>query len=260
MPSGRFTKRHIPVICSVCNKEKILTEGEYNWRIKRNFHGKIYCSVPCKNKGIATDDVRETRLLCTTCDIDFTENLNKYDYRKRLKRLNKNIRIFCSDKCAKDTMNRDPEHIKKVADTQRGISVPSRTVNRIGTNYSKKTRLRISISKTGMPSGRKGYIMKEGIKEKIRLTKIGKPATKTNWNIVHEEMKHRGISNYAITNAPIPDAVWVEDGKLVALELENKRVFFEVNRKMQQYIESNLCYHAYDKVYIVWSLPDGTSR
>jgi hypothetical protein len=257
MPRGRFTKRHIIVNCSICNKEIPLTEGEYNWKEKRNSSGRFYCSVECKNKGISSADTRDIRLICENCKIDFTDKLNKYAYRKRVKFLHKTGKAYCSVKCRNAMMNPDPEHIKKVADKQRGISVPSRTKNRIGSHYSEETRHKISISKTGILTGRKGYKMTQEVKLKIRLAKIGKPTTRQNWDTVHQELKRKGVSIYAITRAPIPDAIWVEDGKPVALELENKRVFFEVKEKMKQYEEADLTYHKFDKVYLVWYLPNG---
>src|SRR6266581_9371276 len=100
MPSGNFTKRHIKVNCANCGKEIILTEGDYNYRSKRNKSGLFFCSYECKKKGLTKEDIRTTRLICHRCQKDFTDELPKYEYNHRVKILNETDRVFCSISCS----------------------------------------------------------------------------------------------------------------------------------------------------------------
>ena len=101
------------------------------------------------------------------------------------------------------------ETIKKISESQKWVSVLSR--------------------------GRPGRVIPLEVRQKIRQTRLGQQATETDWGIVHREMALRGISKYAITSRPIPDAVFIENGKLVALELEKKPMESEIRRKMKAY-------------------------
>jgi hypothetical protein len=82
---------------------------------------------------------------------------------------------------------------------------------------------------------------------KIKLMKIGVPI-KVDWDVVVSELAARGVTKYAIMREPIPDAVWIEGDRLVALELEKKRWESDVRRKMRQYKEVD----KFDKVILVW--------
>jgi hypothetical protein len=76
--------------------------------------------------------------------------------------------------------------------------------------------------------------------------------------IVIKEMQHRRTSRYAnLTQRPIPDTIYIEDGKLVALELEKKPNLGNIRRKMKLYESQD---YGYDKVIIVWYTPDGVRR
>jgi len=134
----------------------------------------------------------------------------------------------------------------------------SKTCGQTGRIYSEETKQKISSSQKYISyqnRGRKGHPISEETKEKIRQTKTG-VSVKADWSIVEVEMKRRSISKYAIMQAPIPDAVFVDkDGKLTALELEKKPWETSIRTKMNEYQE----YHTkWDKVIIVWYTLDGT--
>ncbi len=157
---------------------------------------------------------------CTSCNVIIT--LDDWEYRRRLK----NERgIFCSPKCALIGRRCDLETKTKISNSQKGISVLSR--------------------------GRKGHIVTEETKEKIRQSRLGTSSIKDN-NIIIEDIISRKVQKYALTEKLIPDAIYIENGKLVALEIEKKSCESDAKRKMQNYEKRN----GYDKVIIAWYSKD----
>jgi hypothetical protein len=307
------------VNCADCGKEIIFTEGQYNFRSKRNKKGLFYCSNECRMKGHIKEDVRTIRLTCHKCGKDFTDELGKYEYNRRLKTLNEVGRVFCSRNCSALFMDTDPEIRKAVADKERGVSVPQR--GRIGHIINEETRIKIGESnriynqgdgprveltcaqcnKTfhrlqwiynrdmkvnkgrgpfcsrlcasiGHPvsketiekiralqigisrpqSGRTGHVVSEETRINISLANTGVPK-KADWDIVDDAMKRLGKSRYAILRAPVPDSVFIEDGKIVAVEVEKKRWEAAIRRKMKSYKEHM---NKWDKVILMWYTPD----
>jgi hypothetical protein len=49
----------------------------------------------------------------------------------------------------------------------------------------------------------------------------------------------------------------MENGKLVALEVEKKAHYSAVSRKMKMYTQIKLDHHGYDKVILVWYSLEG---
>jgi len=118
------------------------------------------------------------------------------------------------------------EIVQKVISKQKGVSVIAR--GRIGHPVSQETR------------------------EKIRLAKTGKRHF-VDHDIIIRELACRGTQNFAVTNGLIPDAIFIEDGKLVALEVEKERWETGIRKKMKSYDRRG----DYDKVILVWYSPDG---
>jgi len=100
--------------------------------------------------------------------------------------------------------------------------------------------------------GRIGHYVSERTKEKIRLKKIGKPAP-VDTAIILSELKFRKVEKYFAMVGLIPDAVFIEDGRLVALEVEKERWETGVRRKMAAYNNRP----EYEKVILVWYSPSG---
>jgi hypothetical protein len=157
-------------------------------------------------------------LKCAECHRTFY--LERFNYNQRAK--NSKRGLFCSTKCATVNHNKSDEMRQRITQTQTGVSVPSR--GKIGRKFSEETR------------------------EKIRLSKLGKPASPIDYAIVLRELAFRKKTKFAVTQGLIPDAIFIEDGKLVALELQKERWLCGVRRKMQAYNNRT----DYDKVIIVW--------
>jgi len=80
------------------------------------------------------------------------------------------------------------------------------------------------------------------------MAKLGKPASPVDYAIVLKELAFRKKTKYAVTQGLIPDAIFIEDGKLVALEIEKEKWEAAIRLKMQAYNNRN----DYDKVILVW--------
>lgn len=122
----------------------------------------------------------------------------------------------------------------------------------IGRKASEETKLKQSLSQKGKSKPHAG--IPRSIESRIKQSEtLRGTSIIADWNIVINELKRRGISKYSITKKPVPDAIFIEDNKLIALELEKKPLFSAVKPKMDLYINSNLQHHtAYDKVILVW--------
>ncbi len=157
-------------------------------------------------------------LKCTECHRTFY--LERFVYNQRVKKTT--IGLFCSTKCATDNHNKSDEMRQRITATQTGVSVPAR--------------------------GRIGRRIPEAVREKIRLSKLGKPASPVDYAIVLKELSFRKKTKFAVTQGLIPDAIFIEDGKLVALEIEKERWETAIRTKMHAYDNRK----DYDKVILVW--------
>jgi hypothetical protein len=162
---------------------------------------------------------------CTHCGKLF--HLLGRQYKKRMR--NNKSGLFCSVQCINTNLsnrNRSAEIIARNREVQLGVSVLSR--------------------------GRPGHTVSQAVREKIRLAKTGVP-TKSDHDIIIKELVYRGTPKYAITRNIIPDAIFIEDGRLVALEVEKKKWETDIRKKMKRYENST----DYDKVVVVWYSPTG---
>jgi hypothetical protein len=166
-------------------------------------------------------------LRCKTCGKEFTR---PRWYQNTLDKDNQGRGPFCCRKCGQTGRVLSEESKKKISESQIGISVPSRGVD--------------------------GHIVPEEVRMSIRLSKTG-VSVKADWDIVDTAMKRLGISRYALLRAPIPDSIFIENGKIVALEVEKKPWETDIRKKMKEYQE----YHTkWDKVIIMWYDLDGNFR
>lgn len=167
------------------------------------------------------------KLKCATCGELFLRQ--KGYIAKRLKEYPHQTKWYCSFKCnVKSRVGHPvtPESVAKIRAKQLGVSVLSR--------------------------GRMGHSVSEETKEKIRQKKLG-VSVRSDHDIILKELAYRGTPKYAITKNIIPDAIFLEDGKLVALEVEKKPWELSIRKKMKSYENST----DYDKVVIVWYSPSG---
>jgi DNA-directed RNA polymerase subunit N (RpoN/RPB10) len=238
----------ITVQCPTCGKDFQQDQWWYNYKLKRNNGRGVFCSYSCgqKNK-IQTESHRQKISLgvnraiiegrshhlspiitinCAKCGKEI--QMKRWQYNQKINRSQRD-QLFCSQSCAMSGRVPTEEHRRKISDRQAGISVPSRGRSR---PQSEEVRLKISLAKKG----------KTGIV--------------ADWEIVTTEMLRRGISKYVMTRRPVPDAIWIEDGKLVALELEKKSDLHPIKEKMDIYRRGT----NYDKVYLVWYSLKGEFR
>lgn len=179
-----------------------------------------------RKKG-ATNTNHYIFLECDVCHKTFSKP--QWVYKQSLKKYPNQQRWFCSLECNYKSRfgHKTPQEVKdKISQSQKGISVLSR--------------------------GRLGHKISEEVKEKIRLKKLGKPS-KQDHDIIIKELSFRKTEKYAITKGLVPDAIFIQDGKLVALELEKKKWETDIREKMKMYENRN----DYDKVIIVWYSPQG---
>jgi hypothetical protein len=162
-------------------------------------------------------------LVCSRCGIKFY--IRRW-YHDQLKKDNKGRGYFCSRRCALIARNVSQEQRDKISKAQKGISVLSR--------------------------GRKGKVIPPEVREKIRQSKLGKPSPQ-DYMIVHTALEALGVKKAAVTKGLVPDAIFVKDGLLTALEVEKKRIESDIRRKMAQYDNRD----DYDKVIIMWYDPKG---
>ena len=163
------------------------------------------------------------QFVCPRCGKHF-ERIKWY-YRLLMKD-NKGRGPFCSRRCGLIARNVSDEQRRQVSESQKGISVMSR--------------------------GRKGRIIPFEVREKIRKTKLGKPAPQDH-AIVLSALELLGVKKAAVTKGLVPDAIFVKDGLLTALEVEKKKYEFDIRCKMQQYDNRT----DYDKIIIMWYDPKG---
>ena len=166
-------------------------------------------------------------LQCFRCKKKFQRTNSQY--RKALRDRPNQKTFFCSVQCINTNLsnrNRSAEVIARNRAVQLGVSVPSR--GRIGHTVSVETR------------------------EKIRLKKIGKPAP-VDTQIIINELKFRKAQKYFAMVGLIPDAIFFEDGKPIALEVQKSRWETGVRRKMAAYNNRP----EYEKVILVWYSPKG---
>jgi hypothetical protein len=179
-----------------------------------------------RNKG-SKNEAHYIELNCSNCGNKFVKEKGYYD--NALKRRPNQKQWFCSVSCI--------------------------NTNREGRNISEETRIKIVAAQKGIscPSrGRIGHIVSEETREKIRQSRLGQPSI-SDHDIILQELAYRGTPKYAITRYIIPDAIFIEDGHLVALELEKKKWETDIRRKMKSYENST----DYDKVVLVWYSPKG---
>jgi hypothetical protein len=142
------------------------------------------------------------------------------------------------------------EHRRNISIAQSGVPRPHK-----GHPVSEETRQKIILKQKGISKpqcGRAGHIVSEETKAKIRQSKLGK-SWKADHDIILRELAFTAREKFAITNGLIPDAIFIEDGKLVALEVEKKRWETDIKRKMKNYDKRG----DYDKVIIVWYSLEG---
>jgi hypothetical protein len=162
---------------------------------------------------------------CTHCGKLF--HLSGKQYKKRMR--NNKSGLFCSVQCINTNLsnrNRSAEIIARNRAVQLGVSVLSR--------------------------GRTGHIVSEETREKIRLKKLGKPAP-VDTQIILNELKFRKAQKYFAMVGLIPDAIFFEDGKPVALEVQKSRWDADIRKKMAAYNNRP----EYEKVVLVWYSPSG---
>jgi hypothetical protein len=167
------------------------------------------------------------KLKCANCGKIFYKERGQYKH--KLAEYPDQTNFYCSSKC--DYKKRighpvTPESVAKIRAKQLGISVLAR--------------------------GRVGHPVSEETKEKIRQKKLG-VSCRSDHDIILKELAYRGTPKYAITKDIIPDAIFIEDGKLVALEVEKKPWELSIRKKMKSYENST----DYDKVVVVWYSPKG---
>lgn len=166
---------------------------------------------------------KHLQLICARCGKEFERP--KW-YHELCMQNNKGRGPFCSHRCALIARNVSEEQRRRVSESQIGVSVPSR--------------------------GKKGHMTTEETREKIRQSKLGVPCKNNHYDLVVKELALRQKTKYAITKGTVPDAIFIEDGKLVALEVENKICESDTRRKMKSYDNNS---NGYDKVILVWYNP-----
>lgn len=166
-------------------------------------------------------------LICRNCGKSWVTEMWRYT---QFLRGTKGRGPFCSAHCSMMGRNSmlNEESRRKISDTQRGISIMSR--------------------------GKPGHIVYEETRHRLSLTRTG-GSTKQDYAIVPKEMAYRGIASYVnLTKRPIPDAIFIENGKLIAVEVEKERWKSGIRNKMQEYADHG---DKWDKVILVWYSPEG---
>lgn len=241
MGKGSTTKI-ITVNCTSCGKEFNTTEWKYNHRLERNQERGVFCSPRCGQigkklseehrkkisegleKSHSQDQDNHITISCATCNKEFI--LRRWEYNDRMR---KNPRaLFCSVICSLTGKRKSEETKQKIKDSQKGISVSSR--------------------------GRPGHIVTEETKQKIRDTKKKNGFYRSpDWDIVLKAAERLGLEKYVTTKAPVPDILFIEDGKLIAVEVEKKPHETQIRKKMDNHTLNT----GYDKVILMWFLPTG---
>ena len=167
-------------------------------------------------------------LECETCHKKFMKEQHKHNL--TMKRYPNQKRFFCSLEC--------------------------NYKSRFGHVSSEETKKKISLAQKGisvLARGRPGHLVSDETKQKIRLKKLGNNNGQKHHIIIDKELSLRKISKCALTKGLVPDAIFIEDGKLVALEVEQKKWESDIRQTMQIYDNRN----DYDKVILVWYSLDG---
>lgn len=236
----------IKVNCTTCGKDIFIDKWWYNYRLKRNNNRGIFCSPKCGRTGQPLSEETKDKLTvalrksydegrrnlspivtieCLRCKKPLT--MKRWEYNHRMNR-NQRDGLFCSLECSSLDHKTSEETRRKLSQSQKGISVLTR--------------------------GRPGHTVSEETKEKIRLKKLGNVNGQKHHIIIDKELSFRKTDKYAITKGLVPDAIFIdEDGKLVALEVEQKKWETDIRQKMKMYENRN----DYDKVIIVWYSPEG---
>lgn len=141
-------------------------------------------------------------------------------YNHQIKR-SKSGKPYCSASCAKDNRYLSPESIQKIKYKQKGISVMSR--------------------------GRKGHIITQETKDKIRLSKLGVPAPK-DFQVIINEIKLEESTKTIPLVKRIPDGIIIRNNKVIAFEVEKEPAMWGIRNKMNLYDDDTI----YDEVIIIW--------
>jgi hypothetical protein len=258
---------NITVKCNECNKEFQINQYRYNRRIKVNSGRKIYCSVKCSKA--EKSRLSNIEVQCAIC--------NKTFYRKKSRVYFNSLRgsvNICSNKCqlenARRVNTKYDEKSKKVNCEYCGknkiISIYNynRNLKQHGGKFycssfcigkqspSEEVIQKIRSSQLNVPvksRGRKGHIVTEETKEKLRESYHKYERNPPNLKLVHDCMRYLGVEKYHTTIGIIPDAFYSENGKWVAIESQRGMWPSCVGRKIKAY--DNL-EHNFDEIHIFW--------
>ncbi|MDE1814826.1 MAG: hypothetical protein KGI05_09235 [Thaumarchaeota archaeon] len=162
-----------------------------------------------------------TVFLCSTCEKETTLQTRTFNHRLKKSKTN---RIYCSLKCSHPTWNISEEGQKNLWFKQKGISVMSR--------------------------GRKGRIISQEVRDKIRNSKLGVPSPK-DWEGMRKELNmYEGLIDTKVIPLikPVPDGILIQNGQVIAVEIEKEPYEYGIRTKMKYY--DNIKY--FDKVIIIW--------
>ncbi|MDE1814297.1 MAG: hypothetical protein KGH87_08210 [Thaumarchaeota archaeon] len=172
------------------------------------------------------NNITHVKFNCPKCNKETIIEKRKYD--NRLKNSKRHL-VFCSLECSNNIHIVTDDMRERISKKQRGISVMSR--------------------------GRPGHITTEETRRKISLSKTGQSYPK-DWNIILEELQNQKFDRSMPLIKPVPDAIMIKDGKVIALEVEKETGEYGIRDKMKLY--ENVTY--FDQVIIVWYRTDTRER